>query len=271
LNYEDTPWLVNAFTAVTKEGSLKKTVGKDVVFPNLGRPDAGWVPKERVEYFSALPANLSVVSPVNIRKGPGLTYEVIGGYARGDSCVVTEYQPRGSNVWGKVGQDRWIALVYTNQAGSRYYTNWRMETNPPLALVNPRPYLDKPTTEQPAPTPEPAPTDLIERYFAALNKGDASKVMGLYDKKNGKLVAEDRQFVGQKAIYNWYLRMFKNKLPGGKFKLTNVEKDGSFYEVSWTATARKAAIADGRDLIRIQDSGPELINYHYTQFRIVKT
>ncbi len=225
LNYEDAPWLMNAFTAVTKDGALQKALGKDVVFPNLGKPDAGWVPKERVEYFPPLPMAVTVTDRLNIRKGPGTDNEIVGHFSIGDTAVVSDYRPQGSSVWGKIAEDRWIALLYTTAGGSVYYTTWKMETAPPLGLLDPRPYLkpilspqDRAATD-PQPGPTPASSDILGKYFAALNKADAHAMAVLYAGDSAKLVAEDRKFNGEKAIYSWYQRMFGNKLPGATFEM----------------------------------------------------
>lgn len=269
LNYEDTPWLMNAFTAVAKDGSLHKAVGKDLVFPNLGKPGAGWVTKERVEYFPPLPMAVTVKDWVNIRKGPGLTHQIVGKFVKNDSCVITEYAPRGSNVWGKVAEDRWIAIAHMTKAGLYYYTTWRMETDPPLQLVHPRPYLLKPEPEDEHSDDVlgDANQTIVEKYFAALNKGNASSIQDLYS-KDGKLVAEDRKFAGSKAIYNWHLRLLNNKLKGAKFTIEKVVPNGSFYDVRWAAEAKKGKVRNGRHLIRVEPKSPQLINYQYTEFKV---
>lgn len=264
LNYEDTPWLMTAFTAVAKDGSLHKTAGKDLLFPNLGRAGTGWIPKERVEFFPPLPVTVTVLDRVNIRSGPGLTFEIKGQFNKNEPCVISEYAPRGSNVWGKVAAGRWIAIAHTTKSGVLYYTTWRMETEPPLQLVHPRPYLVQP---EPEPEEENAgvPTGLVPRYFAALNKGNASTVESLYA-KDGRLVAEDRIFTGKSAIYNWHLRLLTKRLKGAKFVVVSVQPRGNSYEVRWSADAGKAKVRNGRHLLRV--NAAQLINYHYVEFKI---
>lgn len=264
LNYEDTPWLVTAFTAVAKDGSLHKTTGKDLLFPNLGRAGTGWIRKERIEYFSPLPAAVIVTDRVNIRSGPGLTFDIKGEFKKNDTCIVSEYAPRGSNVWGKVADGRWIAIAHTTKTGVLYYTTWRMETEPPLQLVHPRPYLVQPTPQPENEAPN-APKGLVERYFAALNTGNASAVEGLYT-KDGKLIAEDRTFAGKSAIYNWHLRLLTKRLKGAKFAVASVKPEGSFYDVRWTADAKNAKVRNGRHLLRVDAA--QLINYHYAEFKV---
>jgi hypothetical protein len=290
LNYEDTPWLVNAFTAVARDGSLHKTLGKDVVFPNLGKPGAGWVPKDRVESFPELPMQVKSTVRLNVRKGPGVANKKVDQLAIGASATVTEYQPQGSSVWGKIGNNRWVALLYSTPGESVYYTSWKMETAPPLAPLDPRPYLQQSDPEPvpapepepapepapdptpaPEPEPQPAPTDnIIEAYFAKLNQGDPSKVIALYEKSGSKLVSENRKFNGPTAIFTWYQNLFANKLPGGKFKLVSSKKNGDSYTVKWTADSRSAKVTNGKDLIRIGSGKPERITYHYTEFDLTR-
>lgn len=270
LNYEDTPWLMTAFTAVAKDGSVHKTVGKDVLFPNIGKSGSGWVAKERVEFFPALPIVVTVRDNLNIRSAPSLQASIVGKYMIGTTAVVTEYAPRGSNVWGKVADGRWIALVHrvTNDT-LYYYTTWKMETEPPLPLVHWRPYQQKPPSN-PIPQPEPQSVgNFGELYVATLNKRSPAAMLALYEKA-GKLVTEDRRFAGHKEIQDWYLRMFNNKLPNARFKLVKANQNGSFYEIRWTAESPKGRVNDGHDLVRFQNTSEKTVNYHYTEFNIKK-
>jgi hypothetical protein len=269
LNYEDTPWLVTAFSAVAKDGSVKKTAGKDLVFPNLGKPNAsGWVPKERVEFFPALPAQVSVRDWVNVRNGPGLTYTILGQLHAGNPATVTEYAPRGSNVWGKIGENRWIAIAHRTSNGSLYYyTTWKMETEPPLAFVHPRPY-QLPRLPEPGEPQVPA-NDLVGKYFALLNAGKANEIAKMYTETSAKLVAEGRKFSGQDAIMNWHLRLLNNKLVDAQFKIVKVEKSGNFYEVNWTAHGKETDARNGVHMLRTESNSSERISYHYVEYDLV--
>ncbi|MCW5876628.1 MAG: nuclear transport factor 2 family protein [Anaerolineales bacterium] len=272
LNYEDTPWLVNAFTAISKDGRLHKVTGRDLVFPNLGRPGSGWIPKERVEFFPKLPVKVSVVisQRLNVRKAPGTHNEIVDRMTQGQSATVTEYRPLGSSVWGKIGENRWIALVYTTTGGPEYYTNWKMETSPPLALSDPRPYL-KPMTSpaQQAGAAAPNPNNIVRQYFAALNKAVPHQVAALYA-PNGQLVAKERAYTGHKALNDWFYRFLNKDLPGATFTLVNSKQEGNLYKIRWIAHGKNSKVLNGNDLIRVSPTAPGSISYHYSDFKVIK-
>lgn len=50
---------------------------------------------------------------VNLRKGPGTNYSIVGSVTYGDELVITETAEGTGYTWGK-GGDKWIALTYTN-------------------------------------------------------------------------------------------------------------------------------------------------------------
>ena len=50
---------------------------------------------------------------VNLRKGPGTNYTIVGTANKGDTLTITEIAEGSGYLWGKDG-DRWIALMYTN-------------------------------------------------------------------------------------------------------------------------------------------------------------
>lgn len=50
---------------------------------------------------------------VNLRKGPGTNYSIVGSADYGDKMVITETAQGSGYTWGKDG-DKWIALNYTN-------------------------------------------------------------------------------------------------------------------------------------------------------------
>ena len=50
---------------------------------------------------------------VNLRKGPGTNYTIVGTANIGDELTITEIAEGSGYLWGKDG-DRWIALMYTN-------------------------------------------------------------------------------------------------------------------------------------------------------------
>ena len=63
------------------------------------------------------PADAVVVTvtgeQVNVRSGPGTSYEKVGVALRGEQLAITETQKVGSAIWGKFSKG-WISLVYTD-------------------------------------------------------------------------------------------------------------------------------------------------------------
>jgi hypothetical protein len=152
MNYWDSPTLVNAFTAVNLDGSLSKTVGRDVFFPNLGT--GGWVPAERVEFFPRLPLNVTIRTTLKIRSGPGTEFEQVGTAYLAASYLVEAYALRGSDAWGRIA-DGWICLQQAFAGGPKYYTSWQMATEPPLPPKRPAGPIVVP--EPPAEETQPDP------------------------------------------------------------------------------------------------------------------
>lgn len=54
-------------------------------------------------------------SDVNLRKGPGTNYTIVGTANKGDEMVITETASGSGYEWGRDGE-KWIALQYTNYA-----------------------------------------------------------------------------------------------------------------------------------------------------------
>ena len=53
-------------------------------------------------------------SDVNLRKGPGTNYSIVGTANKGDKMVITETASGSGYTWGKAAEDKWIALHLTN-------------------------------------------------------------------------------------------------------------------------------------------------------------
>lgn len=53
---------------------------------------------------------------VNLRKGPGTNYGIVGTANKGDQMTITETASGSGYEWGKAGE-KWIALKFTNYAG----------------------------------------------------------------------------------------------------------------------------------------------------------
>ncbi len=51
-------------------------------------------------------------SKVNVRRGPGLSYSIVGSVKRGEVLVITKTHTDGNMLWGKF-EEGWLALSYT--------------------------------------------------------------------------------------------------------------------------------------------------------------
>ena len=81
---------------------------------------------------------------VNIRRGPGTNYSVVGSADKGDTMTITEVKIGSGYTWGKFGDNRWIALMYTNYK----------------EVISQQPEEEEPTEPETEPTePETKPTE----------------------------------------------------------------------------------------------------------------
>ena len=98
-------------------------------------------------------------SDVNLRKGPGTNYSVVGTAQKGDQFVVTETASGSGYKWGKF-DGGWICLTYTNYDTAAQTPETKpAPTDPPA--TEPKP-TDPPATEPPAtepPTTAPPATE----------------------------------------------------------------------------------------------------------------
>ena len=67
---------------------------------------------------------------VNLRKGPGTNYGIVGTANKGDEMTVTETASGSGYEWGKAG-DKWIALKFTNYADAVKGTEQKPEETTP--------------------------------------------------------------------------------------------------------------------------------------------
>ena len=88
-------------------------------------------------------------SSINLRKGPGTTYKVVGTAAKGDQYSVTATYHDGQYLWGRY-KDGWLCLDYTN-------------------------YDDLGSVSTPAPTPTPD-TDTVTKIYATVIDTDSLNV-----------------------------------------------------------------------------------------------
>lgn len=73
---------------------------------DTGEPDSGTTPVGGIKITVT-------ADDVNLRRGPGTNYTIVGSANTGDKMVITETAEGSGYLWGKDG-DKWIALMYTN-------------------------------------------------------------------------------------------------------------------------------------------------------------
>ena len=94
---------------------------------------------------------------VNVRKGPGTNYGIVGSADRGDTMTITEVKTGSGYTWGKFDGDRWIALMYTNYND---VINQQPETEPTEPETEPTEPETEPTKPETEPSePETEPTE----------------------------------------------------------------------------------------------------------------
>ena len=71
---------------------------------------------------------------VNLRKGPGTNYSIVGTANKGDVMVITETASGSGHEWGKAGE-KWIALKFTNYAEAVKELEKEEETTVPETTV----------------------------------------------------------------------------------------------------------------------------------------
>ena len=87
-----------------------------------GRTERGWIALKYTDYDTVM-ASMSlsgkvIADGVNVRKGPGTSYDSVGTKNTGDEVTVTglnisEYFENGTLLtWGKIGENEWICLDY---------------------------------------------------------------------------------------------------------------------------------------------------------------
>ncbi len=132
VNYFTRPDLVHKFVVVGWKRSTKSTIivnppKGDVYYPLVSRRPV-WVQMERLEAFPILPMEVTVDKDLYIQPTPGPKVEETDHQlSAGNTAKILEYFPSGSNVWGRIGRDKWIPLILYPE----YLTSWRMETMPP--------------------------------------------------------------------------------------------------------------------------------------------
>ena len=132
VNYVTRPDLVHKFVVVGWSRKTKKTYWAttpqgDLYWP-LVTSKPVWIPLERLEAFPNLPMEVTAKTTQKIRKEPATDSRSIGReFKEGETGTIMEYYPSASNVWGKLRDGGWIALLLN----SGYPTSWSMQTSPP--------------------------------------------------------------------------------------------------------------------------------------------
>lgn len=132
MDFINRPWMVQKVVCLDRVGmELRKPAdGKNVYFPLLSDSASDlWIAKERIEFFPTLPQRVTVrTAELAIRQNPQPAAKLVGYAVFGKEIIVMEYRPRGSDVWGRIGEDRWVRLQHVQQ----FTTSWTMQTKPPV-------------------------------------------------------------------------------------------------------------------------------------------
>ena len=132
VDYVTRPDLIHKFVVVGWDKGRKITYWfnpsqGDVYWPLVSNRPV-WVPLERIEPFPHLPTVVTALKSQDIMKTPSLKGEKTGSkFEEGDYERIVEYYPSGSNVWARLVDGGWIALLKNWE----YLTDWNMETLPP--------------------------------------------------------------------------------------------------------------------------------------------
>ena len=111
---------------------------------------------------------------------------------------------------------------------------------------------------------EPPPEDITQQFVSALNNRDPDLMTGFYN-TNAVHVNAARTIQGIPAIRTWYLSLFNQILPNGKFSLTSFTGTGSSRHFAWTATSSAGSVRNGNDTFGLVDGK---VGYHYTFFTV---
>ncbi len=121
------------------------------------------------------------------------------------------------------------------------------------------------TPAPPPPPPPPVQGDVVERYFAALNRNDPQAVADLHT-ETAVFVNPDGTLTGKDAIRQWYERFFRQVAPQGRFIVTQRSGEGHILHFTWQGAAAGPKVLQGRDTLGLHDGR---IAYHYTYFTVL--
>ncbi len=95
-----------------------------------------WISLEFLEPFPALPMNITATATQDVKSKPDMKSTSMSELPQGHNVQVIEYYPSGSNVWGRLATGGWIALLYYEKGVRKEWTNWHMDTMPPLPPIS---------------------------------------------------------------------------------------------------------------------------------------
>ena len=110
----------------------------------------------------------------------------------------------------------------------------------------------------------PVPTDILDKYFFALNTRNYDMFLDIYA-DNAVHVTSERTIQGKVNIRTSFGALLTNVLNDGVFKLTSVSSTDNTRHFTWTANSYRGKVTDGSDTIGIQDGK---IVYHYSHFTV---
>ena len=113
------------------------------------------------------PAQLVIASIINIRGGPGTTYNILGGANEGETFAVTGKSPDGA--WWQIdyqGQAGWVFGQLVNPQNTE---SVQVAQNIPAPPPPPTP-VPQPPTATPAPQPPPEPKSAYKFNVTAVSK-----------------------------------------------------------------------------------------------------
>ena len=132
VDYVTRPDLVHKFVVVgwsrrSKQTYWATTPQGDIYWPLVASKPI-WIEMERLEAFPVLPMDVTAATTQKIRKEPKIDSPLNGRELKvGEIGRIMEYYPSASNVWGKLQEGGWVALLLYGQ----YPTTWGMATIPP--------------------------------------------------------------------------------------------------------------------------------------------
>jgi len=137
INYLTHPDLIHKFVVVGWREKPKETYWTnppkgDLYWPLVSSHPI-WIQLEHLEKFPELPMKIIANTALYIQPSPNFGNKpTLSRLSAGQTVIVVEYKPSGSNVWGRLKSGGWITLLwYPTMNDPQYPTSWKMETLPP--------------------------------------------------------------------------------------------------------------------------------------------